>query len=368
MKLRAMRGGVAAACTVAGLLLAAAAAPAAQVEVRETEGEVNFTRVTLVSLIFSGAPGEDNRLSIEVLATKDAFLELKVLDAGAAVDPGNGCDGGGAPGVAATCVIRVPRSPDYVPCGVKPCLAPVPGTGVMGSMRIDLGDGDNAFDGSSFTAELSRSFEMAVTAGAGEDRILTGGGADTIDPGGGADSVHTGDGEDRVVATPAPDGPDVYDLGTEYYNPSKFGADEVDYSRRSTPVEWDGFSGVVAGEGDKLNGVENVFGGSGDDVLRGNEFENFLVGGPGDDLLVGGFNWDVLMGGEGADELRGGLHPDVLLGQEGDDSAFGGRGHDLIKCSDGWDRALRIDKDRMVRCEVQRLFSGNGLDALRPSA
>lgn len=336
-------------------------APAATVGVEETKGTYGFEEANFVNLRFTAGAGEDNAVEVRtVTAEHGTSLVLSVTDGDAPLTAGPGCS---PYGTSVWCNLSLPRGPEYTP-GFGKSQAPVPGSRWVGSMTIDLGDGRNSFNGQQFSAELDRSFAMTVTAGAADDWIATGGGADLVDPGAGSDFVHTNDGPDRILTTAAPDGPDVYDLGSDYYNPAKFGADEVDYSGRSAPVEWDGFTGVVAGEGDKLNGVENVFGGSGGDVLRGNEFENFLVGGPGNDVLVGGSNWDVLMGGDGGDELRGGQDPDVLIGEAGDDTAYGGRDHDVIKCGDGWDQALRIDRDRQNRCEVQRFLDGSGLDSL----
>lgn len=350
------------------LLLALALPPvasAATVSVEVTKGIYKSEEANFANLRYTAAAGEENAVVVQTITAEHGLhLVLAVTDSGAPLTAGPGCS---IHGTSVWCDVPQPRGPETT-AGPFKSFTPVPGTRWVGSMTIDLGDGRNSFDGKRFSAELDNSFAMTVVAGAGDDRIATGGGADLIDPGAGSDFVQTNDGQDRVLATAAPDGPDVYDLGTDYYNPAKFGADEVDYSRRSAPIEWDGASGLVAGEGDRLNGVETVIGGSGDDVLRGNEFENFLVGGPGDDLLVGGFNWDVLMGGDGNDELRGGRDPDILLGEGGDDTAYGGRGHDVVKCGDGWDQALRIDRDRRYRCEVQRLNDGSGLDSLLPSS
>jgi|GEM_PF-5474359 len=338
-----------------------AVAPAATVGVEETKGTYGFEEANFVNLRFTAGAGEDNAVEVRtVTAEHGTTLILSVSDGGAPLTAGAGCS---PYGTSVWCSLSLPRGPEGIPGPFKG-ITTVPGTRWVGSMTINLGDGHNSFNAQQFSAELDRSFAMTVTAGAAEDWIATGGGADLIDPGAGSDFVHTNDGPDRVLTTAAPDGPDVYDLGSDYYNPAKFGADEVDYSGRSLPVEWDGFTGLIAGEGDTLTGVENVYGGSGDDVLRGNEFENFLVGGPGNDVLVGGSNWDVLMGGPGQDEMRGGQDPDVLIGEAGDDTAYGGRGHDVIKCGGGWDQALRIDRDRMYQCEVQRLASGAGLDSL----
>ncbi len=353
---------------IALVLALPAAAPAATVSVEETRGAYKLEEANFANLRFSANAGEDNAVVVQTVTAEHGFhLVLAVTDSGAPLTAGPGCTVEGSADTSALCDIQAPRGPETIPGPFK-VINSVPGTAWVGSMTIDLGDGRNSFDGQQFSGELDNSFAMTVTAGAGEDRVLTGGGADLIDPGAGSDSVQTNDGKDRVLTTATPDGPDAYDLGPDYYNLAKFGADEVDYSGRSTPVEWDAPSGVVAGEGDMLTGVENVFGGSGDDVLRGNEFENFLVGGPGNDVLVGGSNWDVLMGGDGADELRGGQDPDILLGEAGNDTAYGGRDHDVVKCGDGWDRVFRIDRDRQSRCEVLRFLSGAGLDSLLPSS
>lgn len=337
------------------------AAIAATVSVEETKGIYKSEEANFVKLRFAAGAGEDNAVAIRtVTAEHGTSLVLSVTDGGAPLTAGPGCS---PYGTSVWCNLSLPRGPEGIPGGFKG-ITPVPGTRWVGSMTIDLGDGRNSFDGEAFSAELDRSFAMTVTAGAGDDSIATGGGDDLIDPGAGSDVVHTNDGRDRVLATDAPDGPDVYDLGPDYYNPAKFGADEVDYSRRSLPIAWDAPRGLVAGEGDTLIGVENVYGGSGGDVLRGDEFENFLVGGPGNDVLVGGSNWDVLMAGDGQDELRGGQDPDVLISEAGDDTAYGGRDHDVVKCGEGWDQALRIDHDRMYRCENQRFADGTGLDSL----
>lgn len=338
-----------------------AGASAGIISVEITKGTYKSEEANFANLRFTAEPGEDNDIVIQtVTAEHGIHLVLQVTDSGAPLTAGPGC---GSLSASVWCDVPQPRGPETFP-GFAKDGNPVPGTRWVGLMTIDLGDGRNSFKDARFRPDVNNSFAATVTAGAGDDRIFTSGGADLIDPGAGSDFVQSNGGPDRVVATAAPDGQDVYELGSDYYNPARFGADEVDYSHRSLPIVWDARSGMVEGEGDTLTGVENVYGGSGDDVLRGNEFENLLDGGPGNDILVGGSNKDVLVGGEGQDELRGGQDPDVLLAQAGDDTAYGGRGHDVIKCGEGWDQALRIDRDRQNRCEVQRFADGTGLDSL----
>jgi Ca2+-binding RTX toxin-like protein len=76
------------------------------------------------------------------------------------------------------------------------------------------------------------------------------------------------------------------------------------------------------------NAVENVLGGSGDDVLIGNALGNTLNGGLGNDILLGGAGNDTLVGGpangDGQDILFGGSGQDALHGAGGQDLLFGG--------------------------------------------
>jgi uncharacterized delta-60 repeat protein len=56
-----------------------------------------------------------------------------------------------------------------------------------------------------------------------------------------------------------------------------------------------------------------LYGGDGDDRLKGGSGANVLLGGSGDDLLVGGSNRDVLIGGVGADRIIGNGQDDLLI-------------------------------------------------------
>jgi serralysin len=113
--------------------------------------------------------------------------------------------------------------------------------------------------------------------------------------------------------------------------------------------------------GDPRSLIENAKGGSGDDVIIGNDADNTLWGGPGDDELFGRAGDDRLVGGGGDDILRGGPGNDVLLGGPGNDYLFGGGGHDELRGGAGDDVLLGgPGKDR--------LFGGGGHDELRGGA
>jgi serralysin len=86
--------------------------------------------------------------------------------------------------------------------------------------------------------------------------------------------------------------------------------------------------------------IENAIGGSGADLISGNEVGNTLVGGPGDDLVFGGGRTDRLIGGDGADALFGGDGRDLLYGDDGEDLLEGGDGGDHLSGRNGADTFL----------------------------
>ncbi len=81
--------------------------------------------------------------------------------------------------------------------------------------------------------------------------------------------------------------------------------------------------------------IENIQGGSGDDLFTGNAVDNRLVGGAGDDTLEGGAGDDDLRGDDGDDYLAGGDGNDLLRGFEGSDVVSGAAGNDTIWAGGG---------------------------------
>jgi Ca2+-binding RTX toxin-like protein len=65
--------------------------------------------------------------------------------------------------------------------------------------------------------------------------------------------------------------------------------------------------------------IENASGGSGDDVLLGNNAANTLTGNDGDDFLLGRAGNDILRGGDGVDTVTGGDGLDVATLGSGND-------------------------------------------------
>lgn len=56
-----------------------------------------------------------------------------------------------------------------------------------------------------------------------------------------------------------------------------------------------------------------IFGGAGNDVLKGSKFSDLLIGGSGNDVIQGGAGNDLMIGGDGADALNGSGGDDILL-------------------------------------------------------
>ncbi len=96
---------------------------------------------------------------------------------------------------------------------------------------------------------------------------------------------------------------------------------------------------------DEANGAmpaANLFGGDGNDTLRGGSGNDLLFGQAGNDTLVGGAGNDFLFGGDGNDTLTGGAGNDQVFGEAGDDVMIWnpGDGTDLFEGGDGNDTAI----------------------------
>ena len=89
---------------------------------------------------------------------------------------------------------------------------------------------------------------------------------------------------------------------------------------------------VVAGENELIggNGDDTLWGGYFNDVLKGGSGNDQLFAGDGDDTVKGGSGNDILVGEDGADTLIGGSGDDELHGMAGNDVLKGGRGADIL--------------------------------------
>src|SRR5215831_14358347 len=110
-----------------------------------------------------------------------------------------------------------------------------------------------------------------LAGGDGNDRLVGRGGADTLFGGRGDDTfvAMANDGDDRIDGG---DGIDTYDLSA---------------TKKGVVVDLRDGSAIGAETGtDALSGIENVVGGSGDDVLIADQHRNVFTGGGGDDIFV----------------------------------------------------------------------------------
>ncbi|MDR6292471.1 Ca2+-binding RTX toxin-like protein [Inquilinus ginsengisoli] len=117
--------------------------------------------------------------------------------------------------------------------------------------------------------------------------ILTGdAGANVLTGGDGNDVLRGGAGADRIEGGA--------------------GTDSVQYSENTAGIGINLGTGVGIGgtaQGDIVTGIENAYGGSGNDALIGSGGNDGLVGGAGNDVLNGGGGADTLIGGAGADRF-----------------------------------------------------------------
>lgn len=112
----------------------------------------------------------------------------------------------------------------------------------------------------------------------------------------------------------------------------------VDVVLNLNPGEFSQFTGrddVVIGFGVE---IEHARGGSGDDVITGNDMGNKLYGGRGDDVMYGGLGKDKMIGNNGADIMYGGYKADDLNGGKGNDWLYGENQRDVLFGSNGRDR------------------------------
>jgi len=121
-----------------------------------------------------------------------------------------------------------------------------------------------------------------ITGGRGDDILVAGSGNNTVNGGAGDDTIdyrlETGDSIVNLA------------LGTATIA-----------AQGSNPAHTD-----------KLNSLENIWAGSGNDKLIGNSRSNWLEGGAGNDKIYGGAGNDYISGGIGVNTLDGGIGTDTL--------------------------------------------------------
>ncbi|MGO4527334.1 M10 family metallopeptidase C-terminal domain-containing protein [Microvirga sp. 2MCAF35] len=174
------------------------------------------------------------------------------------------------------------------------------------------GSGNDTLYGSHDSNKLNGQSGNDIIAGAdGNDTLYGEAGNDLIEGGAGADTLNGGDGTDTLSYSDDHSG--VY----------------LDVRTNSA------FYGLA--EGDRIDGFENVIGGSGNDTVYGSLEDNVLSGQDGDDILAGADGQDILYGDIGNDWLEGGNGDDFIFGGSDDDRVVGGAGNDVLHGEAGRD-------------------------------
>jgi Ca2+-binding RTX toxin-like protein len=345
-------------------------------------------------LLFDTADGVAN--AVTITQGPSSFV---VSDSATIVSPGVGCSAVRGNVHQVTCATR----------GIANHLANLRDGNdyltVSGTTRVVArgGPGDDALRGGSGDDWLSGELgNDTLRGGAGPDAMFGGSGADTVtyethaagvvvDADGVADDGASGEGDnvaadvenltggwanDVLTGNNAPnivrggDGNDVLrgELGDDTLDGGPGadvlwggpGTDLADYSSRlaAVYVSLDELASDGAyGEGDNVRSdVENITGGYGNDVLRGNVAANVLRG------LGGG---DTLDGREGNDVLDGGAGPDSISGGAGRDLAdYQFRSEALsIDLDDVADDGASGEYDN-VRSDVEDVRGGSGADLI----
>ena len=134
-------------------------------------------------------------------------------------------------------------------------------------------------------------------------------------------------------------GADTLDGGAQF--------DFADY-RQDGAVNIDLQNGIFQGAaaGDSFISIEGIFGGNGDNTIKGDDAgntfnaatgNNTLQGRGGVDTLTGGSGQDTIIGGEGNDSIEGGIESDELSGNADADTLNGNGGGDRLNGGTGSD-------------------------------
>jgi hemolysin type calcium-binding protein len=183
-----------------------------------------------------------------------------------------------------------------------------------------LGQGDDVF-----TLRRTRSAAW-VDAGPGDDRVTGAAGADSLSGGGGHDVLRGRGGFDELD-----DGDTSGTANRDVLDGGRGRKDHVWYDKRTADMDIDlarTDGQGERGENDAIIGIENVVSGSGRDVLRGNDADNWLNARAG--------RGDVVIGRRGDDDLwnakryAGGPGNDIVIYGERGARVSCGRGDDNV--------------------------------------
>jgi Ca2+-binding RTX toxin-like protein len=242
----------------------------------------------------------------------------------------------------------------------------------------------------------------SLDGGEGADRLWGEAGNDGLNGGWGNDALAGGDGNDQLVGSVGDDR-EYGGAGDDYFyqewdrDPDGYpvpisdrdlisggsGNDHTDYNSRRKPITADS-DGVMGddgakGEHDTLTGIEEIWGGFGNDRLYGTAGPDFLQGGYGNDTLLGLGGDDQLTDLVGNNRLEGGAGDDRLHGSPGSDVLLGGPGIDYVSYQDRT-KPVTVDLDGVsnddgqagerdtVGADVETVSGGDGNDVLTGNA
>jgi serralysin len=206
-----------------------------------------------------------------------------------------------------------------------------------GAVALDLGAGDDLYDGRSGTVvgiiKLGDDNDVAY-GGSGSETFSGGKGSNIIDGGAGDDTFVVGDGYNTINGAS--------------------GTDTVDYSNAtsvSTPpsgftINLGSNSAYGNGYADALTNIENVIGSAYADTITGTFLSNNIKGGSGDDTLDGGSGDDTLDGGSGNNTAK-----------------FTGSTAAIVDLSNLQPHNTGYGNDKLI--DIQNLEGGSGGDQLK---
>ena len=246
--------------------------------------------------------------------------------------------------------IRGTKAPDVIVAG--PGNNRIIGEG--GNDRICGGGGNDYINGERGSDRLSGDKgndtvlgdrgKESLFGGGGKDFLRGGRGSDEADGGGGRDRVYGDEGNDVITGgAGARDYVDeglgdgrvsgggggfdnvVGNSGIDRIDGGGGGHDIVNYATASQAYNIDLGAGRANGDvRERLRGIEDAIGGSGNDSMQGSGAENRLDGGPGDDNLRAAGRGDAAFGGPGSDNCTGGFASENSCGNSGGSSRIVG--------------------------------------------
>ncbi|WP_195892555.1 putative Ig domain-containing protein [Geotalea daltonii] len=234
----------------------------------------------------------------------------------------------------------------------------------------DYGNGNNVLFGEfqGDMADLVSAGETAeginekgdlVSSGSGNDQLYGSIRNDALFGGGGNDLLVGGGGNDTILADAA------ISSASREWNVNN--ADFTGLSFDEALVG--GIDNIYGGSGNDIiyagGGNDSVDGGIGNDNLYGEGGNDSITGGGGDDFIQGDADWQAL-DTHGNDYIDGGAGNDRIAGLGGNDEVFGGDGNDVLQGNDGDDYLDGEAGDDLLvgNNGNDQLMGGDGLDEM----